>query len=111
MCKRTVDFAGESEALYRQLIENAPIGILACDTRGNIVAVNKALLQILGSSSEEETMKINMFTFPLLVEAGISGDFIRCLETETVETSEHAYTTKWGKNTYLRFNLTPLYDS
>ena len=40
-------------------------------SKGNIIEVNANMLEILGSPSEELTRKINLFTSPPLVEAGI----------------------------------------
>lgn len=59
-----------SRKQYLELAENAPIGILKCDQAGNIIYVNQKTLEILGSPSSEETKKINLLTFPLLVKYG-----------------------------------------
>ncbi len=99
-----------SENRYRTLIENAPLGIIVTDAQGNILVVNKALLNILGSPSAEATQAINVLNFPPLIKAGVADDFRRCIETGTRVVSEHPYRTKWGKQTYLRYHLTPLKD-
>jgi len=72
--KQAEEALQESEERYRRLVENAPLGILSADPQGRIVAVNPALLAMLGSPSVEATRQINMLTFPPLVEAGIAGD-------------------------------------
>ena len=99
-----------SEARYRVLIENAPVGILTIDKNGRILEVNSKLLEIMGSPSADATKAINMLDFAPLVDAGISDVFLRCMAEATVQTSELPYTSKWGKTSYLRIILTPLFD-
>jgi len=97
-----------SEQRYRSLVENAPLGILVMDNHGWITEANPALLNILGSPSVEATRAVNVLTYPHLVEAGISGDFRRCLESGEEVANERPYTTKWGKETVLRYHLSPI---
>ena len=63
-----------SEEKYRALVNQAPIGVITCDREGNITHVNPAILQILGSPSEEATRQFNILTMPNMVEAGIAAD-------------------------------------
>ena len=97
-----------SEERYRRLVENAPLGILTIDPEGRIMDVNANLVTILGSPSKEMTQGINMFTYPLLIQAGISADFRQCLQAGTNGVFETAYRSKWGKETHLRYHLTPI---
>jgi len=68
-------------------------------------------LEIVGSPSAEESKKINVFTFPPMVEAGVSGSFKSCIETEQALEVSHPYTSKWGKSVHLRYHLTPIFNS
>ncbi|RLC45889.1 MAG: hypothetical protein DRH57_07175 [Candidatus Cloacimonadota bacterium] len=52
-----------SEDRYKNLFENFPVGIYLCDTNGNFIAVNFALLKMLGYSSKEEFMSHNIVDF------------------------------------------------
>lgn len=97
----------EKEKLYFELAENAPIGILRCDRCGNILYVNSRLIEILGSPGEEETKKINLLTFPPLVEQGLSGKLEECLKNNEVGTYELEYTSKWGKRVWIRVHIKP----
>ncbi len=97
-----------SEEKYHRLVEYAPTGIISISRDGTILDVNRKLLEILGSPSREETMKINLLTFPPLVKTGVSSSFLRCLEDGRPYVFEHPYISKWGKTTYLRYHLTPL---
>lgn len=100
----------ESEERYRRLVENAPLGIISVDRRGQIIEVNPVFLSILGSPSEQATRTINMLTFPPLVQMGISGNIRRCLDGGEPGIYEAPYTSKWGKEAYLRYHLTPIHD-
>ena len=77
--QRALDQLKESEERYRNLVKNAPTGILTIDLQGNIMDVNPKLLEILGAPSAEETRKINFFEFEPLIQAGISEDIQSCI--------------------------------
>ncbi len=99
-----------SQARYRLLVDNAPVGIMFTDGQGKILELNPKLLEIIGSRSSESTRRINMFRFPPLVEAGIAGDFQRCLDTGGSLVSERSYTSLWGKTAHLRYHLQPVFE-
>jgi len=108
--KRTEQALQESEQRYRHLVDNAPIGIISFDTQGQIMAVNPALVQILGSPSAEATRAINVLTFPPLVQAGIVAKFRQCLDSGDSIVTESSYTSKWSKQTHLRYHLEAIRD-
>ena len=100
----------ESKVKYKQLSQKAPIGVISSDTEGNINFVNEEALRILGSPSAEATMKINLFTFPPLIKAGISEKIKKCVETGKEQNWEGIYGSKWGKNSYMRLKANPLFE-
>ncbi|MFA6032874.1 MAG: PAS domain S-box protein, partial [Myxococcota bacterium] len=72
---RTTERLRESEETFRQLFDNAPIGIFRTTTGGNVLQANPALLRILGLESLDDlnnTGLINIYTCP--------GDRNRLLE-------------------------------
>jgi diguanylate cyclase (GGDEF)-like protein/PAS domain S-box-containing protein len=95
---------------YLELAENAPIGILKCDRDGNIVYANQRTLEILGSPSIEETKKINLLTFPLLIRHGFSKKLEECLQNNELGVYEMNYESKWGKKVWLRVHIKPQVD-
>ncbi|MBU2547009.1 MAG: response regulator [Proteobacteria bacterium] len=99
-----------SEARYRLLVENAPLGILSVDRQGRIMDLNKKLAEILGSPSLEETRAINMLTFAPLAESGVVEHFRQCLENGESGIFETPYTSKWAKEVFLRYHLRPITD-
>ncbi len=108
--KRAEEALRDSEARYRRLVENAPVGIISVGKSGEIIDVNETLVHILGSPSREATQGVNMFSFPRLVEAGVAHNFRRCLETGESGVYETPYRSKWGKDLHLRYHLTPIRD-
>jgi PAS domain S-box-containing protein len=107
--KRAEEALRQSEERFRRMADNAPLGIIVIDRQGCILDLNRALVQILGSPSAEATKKINLFTFPPLIDSGIAGDFKKCLDEASLFTSERPYTSKWGKKIYIRSHLVPIF--
>jgi PAS domain S-box-containing protein len=101
----------ESEERYRQLVENAPLGVIACDREGNVLTVNPHLLQVLGSPSAEATRAFNVLRLPALAEAGVGRLFLHVMETEQPTSVELAYTSQWGKSSHLRVVAAALRDA
>ncbi|MFX0011800.1 MAG: PAS domain S-box protein [Candidatus Hermodarchaeota archaeon] len=95
---------------YKLLINHAPLGIFLADRKGNIKLANKALIDILGSPSIEATKQVNVLTFSLLQDAGISATIQDCLDTGESSVNEFFYRTKWGKSIYCRLYLNATMD-
>lgn len=98
----------DSEEKYRLLFDNSPLGLISVDRDGSILEINPTLLNILGSPSKESTKAINMFTFPLLIEAGISDALQSCISTGTPVQRDVPYVSTWGKESFMRILLTPV---
>jgi len=101
----------QNEEKYRILVKNLPAGVLLMNARGEILEVNQALLDILGSPGEESTKQINLFEFENLVEAGISGNLQKCISERKVVSGETEYSSKWGKKSYLMYSAVPVTGS
>ncbi|MCX6138792.1 MAG: PAS domain S-box protein, partial [Ignavibacteriales bacterium] len=106
--KQAEEALSRSRERFRLLHEHAPIGILLVTVSGQILEVNPAALHILGSPSVEATKGINIVTFPLLVEAGISAAFQRCVETAQAGFGEYPYVSKWGKPIHMQLRYVPI---
>ncbi len=106
--KQAEDALRENEQMYRNLVKNAPTGILYINRTGDILDANPRLLQILGSPSLEETQRINMLTFPRLVDSGISEVIQKAIDSGMIQRYEHSYTSNWGKSAHLRYSINPL---
>lgn len=95
---------------FKNLVDELPLGILSCDTKGNITSVNDFLLDILGSPSAEATMKVNMLSFPPLVNSGISAIMEEAIKTGRNASIETPYRSKWDKELFLSFRIFPRKD-
>lgn len=99
----------ESEERYRDLAANAPIGILTCDTGGNITYINQRALDLVGSPGEEETSTINLLTFPPLIQIGFSGLLGKAMDSGLpIPPVTGDYHSKWGKRSYYRLHISPI---
>ncbi len=105
---KAFDYLVESEAKYRNLVENSPTGILLLDAAGTILEVNGKMLEILGSPGHEETRKINCLTFPPLKKIGLSADLEECLASGRTINRRVEYKTKWGRMVHLNYTITPI---
>ncbi len=104
---RTTELAA-SESRYRGLIENAPIGIFACDPMGRITMRNPRLLEILGKPVGASQPEGNVLSHPLVTAGGFSETMRLCLTHGKVITAEHRYTSSWGRTADLRLIVAPL---
>nr|WP_321497918.1 PAS domain S-box protein [uncultured Methanolobus sp.] len=96
---------------FKNLVNELPLGLLSCDTKGKITSVNNFLLKILGSPSAEATMKINMLSFPPLVESGMSAIMEEAIKTGKNISIETPYRSKWNKELFLSFKAFPRKDA
>lgn len=105
---KTLDDLSKSEFKYKNLVEHSPTGILLIDSDGNIMEVNRTMLNILGSPGEEETKKINCLNFPPLKEVGLADDINKAIKTGDLFYKENRYITAWKKEVYLRYYIAPI---
>ena len=105
---QTLEQLSKSELKYKNLVQNAPTGILFMDRNGNILEVNQTMLKILGSPGEAETKKINCLEFAPLRQIGVVDDIKSCMESAKPIHKEYVYTSKWGKEVSLSVNMTPI---
>jgi diguanylate cyclase (GGDEF)-like protein/PAS domain S-box-containing protein len=78
---------------------------VSCDLNGNILYVNQKAAETLGSPSVEEAKKINLLTFPLLLEQGFSAKLKECLLSRQSIIDEFQYKSKKGKKVWLRIHI------
>jgi PAS domain S-box-containing protein len=111
---REVAFADErraaSDERWRGLVENAPLGVVACDRVGGVVALNPCAAVLLGSPSAQTSGLFNVLRYPPLVEAGLADVFQRVMAAGTPDRVEVAYTSYWGQRRELRVHVVPLRD-
>ncbi|MTI58657.1 MAG: diguanylate cyclase [Firmicutes bacterium] len=95
-----------SRRKYKQLFNEAPIGLIKCDRDGNLLNLNKKLLNILGSPSKEATMSLNVLELPG-IEKFKKG--IDCsVQENKVISGEDIYQSLWGKKLWIEYTIKPL---
>jgi PAS domain S-box-containing protein len=107
---RTAELAA-SESRYRGLIENAPIGIFACDPFGRITTRNPRLFEILGKPQGAGRPEDNVLSHPRGIAAGVAETVRQCLSRGEVITAEHRYTSSWGRTADVRLIVAPIRGS
>ncbi|SOB58292.1 putative Multi-sensor signal transduction histidine kinase [Pseudodesulfovibrio profundus] len=93
----------ESEARFRTIVSQAPVGILLFDNEGTIVEINEHFADIMGAPGMEHILGINMIRD--VQDKGV----VECVR-EAIETGsafyENYYTSISGRKTvYVRVNL------
>jgi PAS domain S-box-containing protein len=107
--ERGVHALAASEARLRQLVEHAPIGIISCDTTGQVHTVNPRMWDILGApESVRRTSPGNMLAWNRKHRAGEPPLVERALRTGETQAGEAVYTPSWGRTAQLRYVATPL---
>ncbi len=106
--ERTEEFRQLKE-FNEKIVADAPIGIFTTDREGRMISANPALLEILGSPSEEKTKQFNVLELEPIKEAGLQKPFKRALlKGEKVELEKLSYTSYWGKNAIVSLKIAPL---
>lgn len=97
----------ESEARYRTLVENAPVGICSFDTEGRIIASNASFLAIINRIAGRDYADFNILTFAPFADSGFSGDVRACLESKARIVTERPYMCASGAGIHLKAILVP----
>jgi diguanylate cyclase (GGDEF)-like protein/PAS domain S-box-containing protein len=80
--KEAEDALRKSEARYRKLIDEAPIGQLLCDLKGTILEVNQAFLDMMGASIEELRVMLRVGVVHPDDQPGYYADLTRLFKGE-----------------------------
>ncbi|WP_292487503.1 PAS domain-containing sensor histidine kinase [Methanohalobium sp.] len=100
----------ESKKQYKQLFEESPVGLLKCKSNGKIVDVNKRILEILNSSSKEETLKFNLLESPYIKNSGFDEELRKTFSNNRVVKNERKYLSFWGRKGWIYYKIVPLGD-
>ncbi len=98
----------ESEARYRELFENAPIGVVALDQSGTVTAANPQAAAIVGRRSARALHGRNLLEGSAVPGSPGRKVFLTCLREGRVVSSELAHTFGSGRSTELRVTMAPI---
>jgi len=102
---------GESEQRYRELVEHAPVGVLACNAEGALRTVNARLLEIVGMPPARGAAPVNVLDYEPVVRSGAAETLRRCMDGNRVLAAEHRFPTPSGRPVDLRLTAAPLRDA
>gem|GEM_PF-3973738 len=105
--KRANDHLSNSEARYRQLTENAPIGIFSATRSGHLIEINSRLIDILGFASRADALKTRIFSDPPLGNPIFAKQCQGCIQNGRPVTAENRITGLGGQTLFLRYQLAP----
>ncbi len=97
----------ESESRFRQLVEKAPVGILAIDVKGSLMQYNQKSLEIFDFEPDSLVQGLNVFNFLPFIQSGITGDLKQCIYEGRAAIYEHRYQSEKGAEKTIRCNLSP----
>jgi PAS domain S-box-containing protein len=86
--KEAQDKRRESDARYRMLVENSPVGILCCNRKGDITEINAAATNLFGIPQHDAGPLQNLFENPELNPSGVSDFLKACLDSGEMVVNE-----------------------
>jgi diguanylate cyclase (GGDEF)-like protein len=109
-CEQTRAALAALEHRNRVLGDSAPFGIMAVDLNGRIEGLNTRMRNLLPWPSGVNPLGTAIFDLPALVDAGITDDLKRCLQSREGLTREYACVDHQGSCLQLRFYISPVSD-
>ncbi len=105
------ELAEKNEYKIRYMFESTLTGFIYLDTEGNILDVNEATVNIMGSPSAEATKQINVLKFKPLVDLGFAADVQKCISNKDIVINHIHYISKWKKSIYLKYFIVPVLNN
>ncbi len=103
--KRVAEALAASERQYRDLVDNAPVGVFKTNIAGDILFCNDGWARIYGYKTAAEIMSANAVT--LYTDPAQRNEFVRRLKEETmISDYEKEYVTKDGKSVHVLVSAT-----
>lgn len=108
--RRAEEALRRSEERYRGLVQHATYGIYRSDPAGHFLAVNPALVRMLGYSSEEELLKVDVAR-DVYVDPSLRGELIKQYEhARRVDGVEVAWKRRDGTQIVVRLSGQPVHE-
>ncbi|MEO0339557.1 MAG: PAS domain-containing protein, partial [Bacteroidota bacterium] len=108
--KAAEDALRASEANFRLLFENSPIGIFAARPNGALIDANQALLDHLSVDTVEQALAINVLTYAPMIKSGFSEAFLRCIRENKMQKGSDFMLINGNQNRSVYIYIFPLTD-
>ena len=105
---RTSFKLARSEEETAKILSLAPIGLMTVDAKGMITSLNKLMLSIMCTSSEEEAVGKNIYEIQPMVKCGLDELVMQALEGSPGEKDNVHFVPNPDKAFYLHAKATPL---
>jgi len=107
----------ESESAYRRLVQNAPLGILACSPEGTLVAANPHMLRMVGGLEDEASITpmgdhaISLFELQRVIDSGMAEMLKACARSGQPSQGDIEFRSRRGVDVELRLHVAPICDA
>lgn len=91
-----------------RILSLAPIGIFSCDPKGIFKSVNRQMLAMLDSDSEQELVGTSVFELPVVTKSGLDALIMQGIEGHEGEKADVHFVLRSDKALYLHVKITPL---
>ncbi|MBU0684916.1 MAG: ATP-binding protein [Thermoplasmatota archaeon] len=91
-----------------RILSLAPIGIFSCDPKGIFKSVNRQMLAMLDSDSEQELIGTSVFELPVVTKSGLDALLMQGVEGHEGEKADVHFVLRSDRALYLHVKVTPL---
>lgn len=104
--KKTEKNIKVSENKFKQIYEDNPVGLIKSDQEGNVLDLNKKMLQILNAPSKDKVVGMNFKKIKATKD--IWPENSNFFKQEKVLSGEICYTSSWRKYTWINYSVKPI---
>lgn len=105
---RTIHRHARTKEATDGVMSVAPIGLMTVDSMGMIQSVNKYMLTILSSESEQELVGTSVFEISAVVKSGLDALFMKAFDGHAGEKNEVHFVPVPDKISYLHVKVVPV---
>ncbi len=91
-----------------RILSLAPIGLFSCDPKGIFKSVNRQMLVMLDSDSEQKLLGTSVFELPVVTKSGLDVLIMQGIEGHEGEKADVHFVLRSDKALYLHVKVTPL---